>query len=71
MRRIRYALAASLDGDIAGPRGESNWIALLPPSAKRIWLNLTSHKVCRAGIAALNYDVDKSAPAGSKEGHHG
>ena len=26
MRRIRYQVACSLDGDIAGPEGESDWI---------------------------------------------
>ena len=27
MRRIRYLVAASLDGYIAGPNGEADWIA--------------------------------------------
>jgi dihydrofolate reductase len=30
MRRIRYAVAASLDGFIAGPRGEHDWIIMDP-----------------------------------------
>jgi dihydrofolate reductase len=30
MRRIRYAVAASLDGFIAGPKGESDWIIIDP-----------------------------------------
>jgi dihydrofolate reductase len=30
MRRIRYALAASLDGFIAGPKGEADWIIMDP-----------------------------------------
>ena len=30
MRRIRYAVAASLDGYIAGPKGEAQWIILDP-----------------------------------------
>ena len=30
MRRIRYSVAASLDGYIAGPRGESDWIIIDP-----------------------------------------
>src|SRR2546428_3383243 len=30
MRRIRYALAASLDGYIAGPKGEADWIIMDP-----------------------------------------
>jgi dihydrofolate reductase len=28
MRRIRYAVAASLDGYIAGPKGEADWILM-------------------------------------------
>jgi len=30
MRRVRYAVAASLDGYIAGPRGEADWIVMDP-----------------------------------------
>jgi dihydrofolate reductase len=30
MRRIRYAVAASLDGFIAGPKGEFDWITMDP-----------------------------------------
>jgi dihydrofolate reductase len=30
MRRIRYSVAASLDGYIAGPNGESDWIVIDP-----------------------------------------
>ena len=30
MRRIRYALAASLDSYIAGPKGEADWIIMDP-----------------------------------------
>ncbi|MFY9820473.1 MAG: dihydrofolate reductase family protein [Thermoanaerobaculia bacterium] len=30
MRRIRYAVAASLDGYIAGPKGEADWIVKDP-----------------------------------------
>ena len=30
MRRIRYQVAASLDGYIAGPRGEADWIIMDP-----------------------------------------
>jgi dihydrofolate reductase len=30
MRRVRYAVASSLDGYIAGPRGEADWIIMDP-----------------------------------------
>jgi hypothetical protein len=30
MRRVRYAVAASLDGYIAGPQGEADWIVSDP-----------------------------------------
>ena len=30
VRRIRYAVAASLDGYIAGPKGEADWIVMDP-----------------------------------------
>ena len=30
MRRVRYRVAASLDGYIAGPRGETDWIVVDP-----------------------------------------
>ena len=30
MRRVRYAVAASLDGYIAGPNGEADWIVMDP-----------------------------------------
>jgi hypothetical protein len=30
MRRIRYVVAISLDGYIAGPKGEADWIVIDP-----------------------------------------
>ncbi len=30
MRRVRLSVAMSLDGFIAGPRGESDWIVMDP-----------------------------------------
>ena len=30
MRRIRYSVATSVDGYIAGPNGESDWIIMDP-----------------------------------------
>ncbi len=39
-------------------------IPLLPPPTERTRLTLTSYKVYRAGIVALNYDVSQSAQSG-------
>ncbi len=33
MRRVRYAVATSLDGFIAGPNGEYDWIVMRPDAA--------------------------------------
>ena len=30
MRKVRYAVASSLDGYIAGPKGEADWIIMDP-----------------------------------------
>ena len=30
MRRVRYSVAVSLDGYIAGPKGEADWIIMDP-----------------------------------------
>ena len=38
MRRVRYAVAASLDGYIAGPKGEADWIVMDPEiDFRAIW----------------------------------
>jgi hypothetical protein len=34
MRRIRYQVATSLDGYIAGPKGEADWIIMDPDTAQ-------------------------------------
>ena len=84
MRRIRYAVATSLDGYIAGPKGEADWIVmdpaidfsatrrripLLPPPTRRAKLKLTGHRVYETGIVSLEYAVaDPASGDASKSG---
>jgi predicted enzyme related to lactoylglutathione lyase len=36
MRRVRYSVAMSLDGYVAGPNGESDWIVGLDPDTSSV-----------------------------------
>jgi len=67
MRRLRYGVAMSLDGYIARPKGEFDWIPhdpdidfaeILPSLASRASLTLEHHRVYeKSGIVSLEYAV--------------
>ena len=43
MRRLRYGVAASLDGYIAGPNGEADWIVMDPEIDCGRWRASSTH----------------------------
>ena len=43
MRRVRYVVAMSLDGYIAGPNGEADWIIMDPEIDFRSTLRSVRH----------------------------
>lgn len=67
MRALRYSVAASLDGYIAGPNGEFDWIVpillgggipLLPAPGPRLRLQLRSRVLySQTGTMILSYGV--------------
>ena len=64
MRRIRYAVAMSVDGYIAGPKGESDWIIMDPDIDFRAFFNqfdavLLGRKTFEA---AQKHDGDSGIP---------
>jgi len=70
MRLVRFGGAMSLDGYIAGPNGEHDWIVmdpevdfgggipLLPPPAGRATLRLRSQRLyTKTGTIGLEYEI--------------
>ena len=58
MRRIRYSVAMSLDGYIAGPNGEYDWIELDPSAGAAISKRSTRSSIpCSWGARAMSKRV--------------
>jgi hypothetical protein len=53
MRRIHYAVAMSLDGYIAGPQGQADWIIMDPD----IDFGAIFHQVYKTGVISLQYAI--------------
>ena len=81
MRQLRYSVAASLDGFIAGPNGEFDWIAVDPDidfgamynSFSGLVMGRRSYEVSRAvddSFAAQmpTYVFSRTLPAGERDG---
>jgi len=67
MRRIRYLLASSLDGYIAGPNGESDWISADPEvDFPAIWAQFDTLLMGRKTYHAAVTRLGEKAFAGVK-----
>jgi dihydrofolate reductase len=81
MRQLRYSVAASLDGYIAGPNGEFDWIPMDPDidfaalyaGFSALVMGRTSYDVFVAtggapGLALPTYVYSRTLPEGSRNG---
>ena len=67
MRQIRYAVAMSLDGFIAGPNGEADWIELDPEvDFKAIWAQFDTLVMGRRTFEAAKKRLGEAAFTGVK-----
>ena|SRR5262245_39135483 len=63
MRRIRYCVAASLDGYIAGPKGEADWIVMDPEiDFKAIWSQFDTLLIGRKTFETMAHAGGGSSP---------
>src|SRR5437867_5749726 len=63
MRRIRYAVAASLDGYIAGPKGEADWIVMDPEiDFNAIWAQFDTLLMGRRTFETMGRAGGRSKP---------
>ncbi len=67
MRQIRYAVAMSLDGYIAGPNGEADWIEIDPEvDFKAIWAQFDTLVMGRRTFEAAKKRLGEAAFTGIK-----
>ena len=67
MRQIRYAVAMSLDGYIAGPNGEADWIEIDPEvDFKAIWAQFETLVMGRRTFEAAKKRLGEAAFTGVK-----
>jgi dihydrofolate reductase len=67
MRQIRYAVAMSLDGFIAGPNGEADWIEIDPEvDFKAIWAQFNTLVMGRRTFEAAKKRLGEAAFTGVK-----
>jgi dihydrofolate reductase len=65
MRKIRYAVAMSVDGYIAGPNGEAGWIGLDPEvDFAAIWTQVDTLLMGRRTYEAARKRLGEAAFAG-------
>ncbi len=67
MQQIRYAVAMSLDGYIAGPNGEADWIEIDPEvDFKAIWAQFDTFVMGRRTFEAAKKRLGAAAFTGAK-----
>jgi dihydrofolate reductase len=67
MSRIRYHVATSLDGYIAGPNGEADWIVMDPDvNSAEIWAQFDTLLMGRRTYEAASARLGKSSMEGRK-----
>ena len=66
-RRVRYSVAMSLDGFIAGPNGEADWIIMDPSSEAEIDFQAIYSQFDTMVMGRRSFEVVKGAGGGGSE----